>query len=113
MKKPTVKDATRQEFIEFFTQTVFGQSGKWQFERWLCDKRYKVLDDKLDTILDLMEEETRLMCECSQKALEQTDKQEKMKWYLKACEHNEKWDKLNKDSEKVQNEINEFIGLGK
>ena len=111
MKKPTVKDATKQEFVEFFTQSMFGKSGLHQFERWLSDKRYKVLDDKLSNILDLMEEENKKMYKCTQEALKETDMIKKRDLYYEACKHQEKWDDLCKQSDKLQKEIDEFLGL--
>jgi len=111
MKKPTVKDATKQEFIEFFTETQFGINGKWQFERWLSQKRYKVLDDKLNAIIDLMDESNKKMHDWSQKALNEIDSREKMNYYLKACECQEEWQRLNKQADKIQNEIDKFLGI--
>lgn len=96
MGKPTVRNATKEEFVEFFTTSIFGKSGLWQFERWLFEKRYKVLEDKLVAVLDQMEELHKEMYEWSQKALEETDSKKKMDLYLKASECQECWAELEK-----------------
>ena len=111
MKKPTVRNATKEEFVEFFLHSSFGGSGLWQFEKWLSNKRYKVLDDKLGAILDQMNEANKEMYEWSQKALKETDSKKKMDLYLKASECQERWSELEKKSSKIQKEIDEFLGL--
>ena len=112
MKRPRLEDATKEEFVEFFRKDLFGQQGAFQFERFLSDKRYKVVEDKLQNVLDLMEDANKRMYEYSEQALNETDKQKKMELYIKACECQEEWDKLNKKSDKLTKELDEFLEIG-
>lgn len=109
MGRLTVKDATKKEFVEFFTTSLYGKSGLWKFEQWLVDKRYKELDKKLGEILNLMDRENNRMYECSENASGQTEISEKIKWYNKACEHQKNWQELYEQSNKIEEEIDKLL----
>lgn len=111
MKRPTVKDATREEFVEFFTTSIFGRSGLHQFESWLCNRRYKVLDDEMGAILDQMDKSNKEMYEWSQKALNESDSKKKMDYYIKAAECQEEWSRLNRQYDRLQRKMDRFLGL--
>ncbi len=117
MKKLTIQDATKDELIQyFFTCDYFGggyriQADKERFLIWLAEKRTGELLDAQEQSIDASQKALHEYIDYVKQATDAKDLNKKFALLAKANEAYERYEKANKQYDKLGKKIDEAFNL--
>ena len=104
-----VQDATREEFIRFFNTDVSGISCRYYFERWLRNKRFDDITDRLDEAYKEQEEAYKKYYEFMKKCINAKTLDERVEFCKKADHYDALAKKIEKDIARLEKKQNELL----
>ena len=104
-----VQDATREEFIRFFNTDVSGISCRYYFERWLEEKRFDDITDRLDEAYKEQREVHKKYYEIMKKCIEAKTLEECIAFCKKSDHYDALAKKIEKDIVRLEKKQNEML----
>lgn len=117
MKKLTLKDATKEELIQyFFTCDYFGggyriQADKERFLIWLQQKRTGELLDTQEASMDASQKALDEYIDYIRQANDEKDIEKKLDIFSKANEAYKRYEKFHKRSESIDKKLKDALDL--
>lgn len=107
----TIKDATKEDFLQFFAMDVSGVTCRPYFERFLNDKRFKSLAKAQEEAEEGSQEALRNYIDLIKEANATKDLDAKIEILNRANQQWETMQKLDKEANKLDAQINKILNI--